>query len=163
MRCIYNKPNVSMVIFLQKKSVSMCSVQPIWQLLSSQGPFLHHIPSLGCSAPSGWRKLLAPAVGLDQNFPGAAAGQKSQEWQETPGRVQAGRQLPAGVAWRAQGGTEELWQHKGKGTCTVTWRGKRALLGWQEQAQEEHRSSEHSSTNEDASAGIQRASDEVVW
>lgn len=155
-----------MVIFLQKKSVSMYSVQPIWQLLSSQGPFLHHIPSLGCSAPSGWRKLLAAAVGLDQNFPGAAAGQKSQEWQETPGRVQAGRE--AAPSWS---GLESSGGDRGAVTAQrerdlhgdVTWRGKRALLGWQEQAQEEHRRSEHSSTNEDGSAGIQRASDEVVW
>lgn len=121
-------------LFSYKKSVSMSSLAD--HLAAPSFPFSPDFISwLVCTL----RLEEAPwsCVGLGQPFPGAAAlglcraGQKSQEWQETLRRVQGGRQLQlkgSGVDRRAVTAQRERDLHS-----DVTWRRKRALLGWQEQ------------------------------
>lgn len=168
-----NKPKCD-VIFLQK-SVFVCSVATCLAAPFFPGsPFTaHSIPLLVCTLGLG--AALRSWCGAASDFPWRSCpwalpcwtrGQKSQKWQEALGRVQGGRQLPAEVAWRAQGWAEEPWQHKEKETCTVTWLGGEKGPRWSDRSwlwTQSTRALEHFSPNEDVSAGIQYASDEVVW
>lgn len=154
-------PNVSMVIFLQK-SVSMCSVAA--RLAAPSFPFAPHFtPWLVCTlrleeAPWPWS-------GAGSDFPWSSWALQGENTGPEITGVTRGSQESAGresaSSWSAQGWAEGLWQHKEKGTCTVTWLGgEKGVTGAGAQSTG---ASGHCSPNEDVSAGIQHASDEVVW
>lgn len=97
------KPNVSMVIFLQK-SVYMCSVAAHLAAPSFPGPLLHHISSLACSAPSlvllwGWVRLSLEFVLLGT----AVLNRKHRSDKGLLGECREGDNLQLSQGW-----TEEL-------------------------------------------------------
>lgn len=143
-------------LFSYKNEFTCAQWQPIWQLLPSQGPFyttfhlllaLHH-PWSCCGAGS--------------DFPWSLCSWALQCWTEST-EV-----------------TRDSWESAGRGTTCSCLRGgqkscdsteRQGPAQWRDLEEEkgdrnsgtEHRSFEHFSPNQDGSAGIQHASDEVVW
>lgn len=130
----------------------MCSVATHLAAPFSPGPLLHHIPSLCWSAPSAWRKLFGPGVGLGQTFLGASAlGHCSAERGDRNhrsdkrlwGALREGDSFQLKWPGVLRGGQKSCVtaQRQRDLHSDVTWRRKRALLGWQEQAVDtEHKS-----------------------
>lgn len=158
-------------LFSYKNQVTRAQLQPICHLLFSRAPFTPHSisalhPQAGGSSLVlvwGWIRLSSELLLLGTAVlnTGTEITAVTRDSQERAGRDTApswsGLEC-SGVDRRAVTAQRDLHSD-------VTWRRKRrkrrkrALLGWQG----EHRALEHFSPNEDGSAGIQHASDEVAW